>query len=623
MATKENLLFASISELVEKGVCLKDAEKIFAFCSEHGVSATTFKALANIGISWETMNELSKNWYIRTNRPLININEQSPMVLCSVFSHREVNRLCRYWKDKQAKKFRTPLDMVAAGISRDRIINLVERKKLGIVLKVAATSEQKEININCGVISELMKLNGIGAVYAAKIAAHKTAIKDLSELDEILGRKGISQQVVKGSYRAVVLQAAEKPSLRTQLGSILKHGSHKLDNKVRSTLMKKADKGMATVQMQSLTFVQANNNIGCQCVVDITAAPVTAFTAPYAKKGVVLGNSIGRNQFSGERLATDKVATVDFSDLVRADETSGKKIQEKAARCLRYLLGKIDGLEEGGKIYITKNIGVTHDMDKNEYVPVYGDGVSVLVELRNCYALLSGYDPAYRMQEHEVVAIKKEWVKQEDIIMTLDADRCNIYSTSQKRQDTMMFFDASTEENIEKFNKIFYGATHGEFTIREGEKVTGTMLVDAATRLSSHTCGMGMRADQGFTLKSFCILFDKDNQMDGEGTMLDTCAARAAKVSTKDVVGMQIQLRPHTVKATTKVVTTDYMQMTLNGKKLMTIYTSDVPEWLTNELRIKIEKGYDKMVKEATGVKPVAEHLESYDGIVVVVDAEK
>ncbi len=621
--TRENLLFASISELEVAGICRKDAEKIFAFCSERGVSATTFKALANIGISWESMKVLSHNWYVRTNHPLININEQSPMVLCAVFTHREVNRICRYWKDAQAKKFRTPLDMAAAGISRDRIMSLVERKKLGIVIKGEVVSEQKEININCGVISELMKLNGIGAVYAAKIAAHKTAIKDLSELDEILGRKGISQQVVKGSYRAVVLQAAEKPSLRTQLGSILKHGNHKLDNKVRNTLMKKADKGMATVQMQSLKFIQANNGVGCQCLVDITAAPVTAFTAPYAKKGVVLGNSIGRNQFSGERLATDKVATVDFSDLVRADETSGKKIQEKAARSLRYLLGKIKSLKEGGKIYITKNISSVYDIEQEKYVPVHGDGVSVLIELRDCYALLNGYEPAYRMQKHDLVRIEKEWVKDEDIIMTLDADRCNIYSTSQKRQDTMMFFDASTEENVKKFNKIFYNATHGEFAIREGEKVTGTMLVDAATRLSSHTCGMGMRADQGFTLKSFCILFDKDDQMDGEGTMLDTCAARAAKVSTKDVVGMQIQLRPHTVKATTKVVTTDYMQMTLNSKKLMTIYTSDVPEWLTNELRIKLEKGYDKMVKEATGVKPVAEHLESYDGIVVVVDTEE
>jgi len=619
---KENLLFASVSELEQAGICRKDAEKIFAFCSERGVSATTFKALANIGISWESMNKLSKNWYIRTNRPLININEQSPMVLCSVFTHREVNHICRYWKDAKAKKFRMPLDMIAAGISRDRIINLVERKKLGIVLKVAATSEQKEININCGIVSELMKLNGVGAVYAAKIAAHKTAIKDLSELDEILGRKGISKQVVKGSYRAVVLQAAEKPSLRTQLGSILKNGNHKLDNKVRNTLMKKAEKGMATVQMQSLKFIQANNGVGCQCLVDITAAPVTAFTAPYAKKGVVLGNSIGRNQFSGERLATDKVATVDFSDLVRADETSGKKIQEKAARSLRYLLGKIKSLKEGGKIYITKNISSMYDIEQEKYVPVHGDGVSVLIELRDCYALLNGYEPAYRMQKHDLVRIEKEWIKDEDIIMTLDADRCNIYSTSQKRQDTMMFFDTSTEENVKKFNKIFYNATHGEFAIREGEKVTGTMLVDAATRLSSHTCGMGMRADQGFTLKSFCILFDKDNQMDGEGTMLDTCAARAAKVSTKDVVGMQIQLRPHTVKATTKVVTTDYMQMTLEGKNLMTIHTSDVPEWLTGELRIKLEKGYDKMVKEATGVKPVAEHLEGYDGIVVVVDTE-
>jgi len=145
---KENLLFASVSELEQAGICRKDAEKIFAFCSERGVSATTFKALANIGISWESMNKLSKNWYIRTNRPLININEQSPMVLCSVFTHREVNHICRYWKDAKAKKFRMPLDMIAAGISRDRIINLVERKKLGIVLKVAATSEQKEININ-------------------------------------------------------------------------------------------------------------------------------------------------------------------------------------------------------------------------------------------------------------------------------------------------------------------------------------------------------------------------------------------------------------------------------------------------------------------------------------------
>lgn len=621
--TRENLLFASVSELELAGIYHKDAEKIFMFCSERGVSATTFKALANIGISWESMKVLSHNWYVRTNRPLININEQSPMVLCAVFTHREVNRLCRYWKDKQAKKFRMPLDMVAAGISRDRIMSLVERKKLGIVIKGKVVSEQKEININCGVVSELMKLSGIGAVYAARIAAYKAAIKDLSELDEILGRKGISRKVVEGSYRAVVLEAAEKPSLRAQLGSILKHGSHKLDNKVRSTLMKKADKGMATVQMQSLTFIQANNGVGCQCLVDITAAPVTAFTAPYAEKGVVLGNSIGRNQFSGERLATNKVATVDFSDLVRADETSGKEVQEKAARSLRYLLGKIKGLKEGGKIYITKNISSRYDIEQEKYVPVHGDGVSVLIELQDCYALLNGYNPAYRMQKHDLVRIEKSWVKDEDIIMVLDAKKCNIYSTSQKRQDTMMFFDASTEESVKKFNKIFYEATHGEFSIREGEKVTGTMLVDAATRLSSHTCGMGMRADQGFTLKSFCILFDKDDQMDGEGTMLDTCAARAAKVSTKDVVGMQIQLRPHTVKATTKVVTTDYMQMTLNGKKLMTIYTSDVPEWLTNELRIKLEKGYDKMVKEATGVKPVAEHLESYDGIVVVVDAEK
>ncbi len=621
--TKDNLLFASIAELELAGICRKDAEKIFAFCSERGVSATTFMALANIGISWESMKILGHNWYIRTNRPLININEQSPMVLCVIFSQREVNRICRYWKDTKAKKFRTPLDMVAAGISRDRIMSLVERKKLGIVIRGEVASEQKEININCGVVSELMKLNGIGAVYAAKIAAHKVVIKDLSELDEILGRKGISHKVAEGSYRAVVLEAAEKPNLRSQLGSILKNGSHKLDNKVRSTLMKKADKGMATVQMQSLTFIQANNGVGCQCLVDITAAPVTAFTAPYAKKGVTLGNSIGRNQFSGERLATDKVATVDFSDLVRADETSGKEIQEKAARSLRYLLGKIKGLDEGGKIFITRNINSRFDMKTEKYVPVYGDGISVLIELADCYALLNGYDPAYRMQEHNLTRIEKEWVKNEDVIMTLDADRCNIYSTSQKRQDTMMFFDASTEENVKKFNKIFYDATHGEFAIREGEKVTGTMLVDAATRLSSHTCGMGMRADQGFALKSFCVLFDKDDQMDGEGTMLDTCAARAAKVSTKDVVGMQIQLRPHTVKATTKVVTTDYMQMTLNGKKLMTIHTSDVPEWLTGELRIKLEKGYDKMVKEATGVMPTAEHLKDYDGIVVIVDTEK
>lgn len=484
--------------------------------------------------------------------------------------------------------------------------------------RFAEDKKTVEVDVNSADAVLLSKVDGFGSQTVSAIMEERTMNGAFKSLEDFKNRVVLGNghtinwdKAQSGVYVPVIGKAEEscQKSIADRLYDVISNGNHELDGDIRRKLM---DKGLySTVKMQSFEAVVSDSSrVGILFRMGIVSQPASMFTEPYAEKGVVLYDSIKHPV--RVVYGTTKIVAVNNSSILGIKENSlarkdvlaqmfwnafnaGEEtllladVKEKSHRVRRHLLTRVD----------------------NEYI-----SLSSLVKV---------YGKDGKFHKDNAVFAKKQIVK---VYASFTRDLM-IYSTSQNRQDNFLLFNSATKSAKEVAVRVFNEATYGQYGLRACEEISAAMAVDLTTRLSSHTCGLGMREAW---VDSFAILTGKDNQMDGEGIAAQSKVAlllsknpdgtlnmKAFQDNLEKVHGMQLQMRQHTAKATAHVKSDAYVAEVIGSMNLLKVYVANngvdivnvdtekkVTEWFMENLKNLLVKGSKK-----------PSELSDYDGVVV------
>ena len=482
--------------------------------------------------------------------------------------------------------------------------------------RFAGKSEKVEVDVNSADASQLVKIAGFGAQTVSAIISERTINGTFKSVEDFTNRVVLSNghkvnwdKAQSGTYIPVVGKTDScQKTVTDRLYGVISSGNHELTTDIRRKLM---NKGLySTVKMQSFeAVVSKDSRIGVLFRMGIVSQPASMFTEPYAEKGVVLYDSIKHPV----RVAygTTKVAAVNNSSILRINASS-KAERDKMA------LTFWDVFNDGETALILADVKEKGHIRRHLLTKVDNEYISLSTLVK-----VHGEDG--RFHKDNAVFASNQIIK---IYASFTRDLM-IYSTSQNRQDNFLLFNSETKEDAELAVRIFNEATYGQYELRVGEEISAAMAVDLTTRISSHTCGLGMREAW---VDSFAILTGKDNQMDGEGIAAQSKIAlllsknfdgslnmRAFQDNLEKVHGLQLQMRQHTAKATVHVKADAYVAEVLGSMNLLKVYVAsngvdiinveteeNVTEWFMENLRNLLVKGCGRKSE-----------LSDYDGVVV------
>lgn len=509
------------------------------------------------------------------------------------------------------------------------------------------------IELNTATKDELCKLDGVGEKVAEKILAWIAAgnrFEHVEDLDKV-ARKGTAVKALMTKH-AVPYVDGEKIAERTPYDLVLEElmaDHHEIPESLRKMFTRAGEKGKTTIVVPSLTFVESSKyEFGFVAKINVSAAPISLFSLAYADDSgtISLTSCTGHETYFGDRPVSNRMAVVDYSGVLKT--ATGKSslkgdLKEQAAAMVKYVMDN-------------DIVAVRYGQDTDGH----GGHMDFAVKQGDFYMSLcrSEYNKATRT--HVMAHYDVKYVE-ENTIMVMSNQKGMMFSTAQGRMDHRTFFDAQNQAAIDKFTEAMDLATFGEYSLRvkQGKGLTQTMLVDAATRLSSHLCGMGMRRDQHVVLRNMIILFKKDGNIDGHGYANVDSIVRMASIMLSSrngwnavsdsfrsklyeaVRGMMIQLRPYTAKGTVLNISSDRMRELEVGKEDdldcegFNLYVLDYSKPQNKRtkkereafaaLAFKMTKGADEVL-EHQGREKEAEKLASffkgYDGVKLVYGME-
>lgn len=482
--------------------------------------------------------------------------------------------------------------------------------------RFAEDKKTVEVDVNSADAVLLSKVDGFGSQTVSAIISERTINGMFKDADDFVDRIILSNghhinwtKAQSGDYVPVIKEVKVADDFEVNLLGIIKAGNHELDSDIRRTLM---NKGLySTVKMQSYEAVVNKNSRVCVLFnQDIVGQPASMFTEQYAEKNVRLYDSIKHPV--AVKYGTDKLATFNNSSLVSLNEDSKNEAVKEAINFRNSLMN--------GEISLVM-ADVKKDNERIRRHLLLNIGHDEYISLTHLVRRVDSFGKT----------IDNETVRESEIIDKLAVFNSEliVYSTSQARQDNFMAFNDIDDDARKMAALIFNDATFGQYDMRAGEKIPAAMAVDLTTRLSSHTCGLGMR---NATVQSFCVLTCKDSQLDGEGAADQTQIARMLAKDDEEHVdlkkfqyflekvhGLQIQVRPYTAKATAHVYGDHYVSRMLRNMNLYKVYVTDngrdiveaesgknVTKFFNQNFRHLLVKGQAK--KSA---------FMSYDGVVV------
>ena len=432
-----------------------------------------------------------------------------------------------------------------------------------------------EVDLNSADADQLVKIAGFGAQTVSAIISERTINGTFESVEDFANRVVLSNghkvnwdKAQSGTYTPVVGKTEDscQKIVTDRLYDVISSGNHELDGDIRRKLM---NKGLySTVKMQSYeAVVNKNSRVGVLFRQDIVGQPASMFTEPYAEKKVRLYDSIKHPVTV--KYGTDKLAAFNSSSLVSLNEDSKNEAVKEAINFRNSLMN--------GEISLVM-ADVKKDNERIRRHLLLNIGGDEYISLTRLVRRVDSFGKT----------IDNETVRKSEIINKLAVFNSEliVYSTSQARQDNFMAFDAIDDDARKMAVLIFNEATFGQYNLRAGEKIPAAMAVDLTTRLSSHTCGLGMR---NATVQSFCVLTCKDDgQLDGEGAADQTQIARMLAKDDEEHVdlkkfqyflekvhGLQIQVRPYTAKATAHVYGDHYVSRMLRNMNLYKVYVTD------------------------------------------------
>ena len=523
--------------------------------------------------------------------------------------------------EKMARVFRATIEGVKAlktfvDLGCKALVTKAAKKSFFDLQRFAEEKKTVEVDVNSADAVLLSRIAGFGSQTVSAILEERTmngAFKSVEDFtDRVVlgnGRKVNWDKAQSGVYIPVIGKAERsQKSVADRLYDVINNENHELDGDIRRKLM---NKGLySTVKMQSFeAVVSKDSRIGVLFRMGIVSQPASMFTEPYAEKGVVLYDSIKHPVCVP--YGTNKVVAVNNSSILRINASS-KAERDKMA------LTFWDAFNDGEAALILADVKEKGRVRRHLLTKVDNEYISLS-------SLVKVYGKDGKFHKDNAVFAKKQIVK---VYASFMRDLM-IYSTSQNRQDNFLLFNSETKEDTEIAVRIFNEATYGQYKLRVGEEISAAMAVDLTTRISSHTCGLGMREAW---VDSFAILTGKDNQMDGEGIAAqskvalllsknpdETLNMKAFQDNLEKVHGMQLQMRQHTAKATVHVKADAYVAEVLGSMNLLKVYVAsndvdiinveteeNVTEWFMKNLRNLLVKGCGRKSE-----------LSDYDGVVV------
>ena len=482
--------------------------------------------------------------------------------------------------------------------------------------RFAGKSEKVEVDVNSADASQLVMIIGFGSRTVSAIIEERTINGMFNDVDDFINRVIVGNRRINwakaqsGDYVPVVKKTPTINDFGGRLLEIIKSENHELDGDVRRQLM---SKGLySTVMMQSYdAVVNKNSRVGVLFRQDIVSQPASMFTEPYANKKVRLYDGIKHPVTV--KYGTDKLAAFNSSSLVSLNEDSKSETVIEAINFRNSLMnGDVDLVMADVK----KNNGRVR---RHLLMSVGDDEYISLTRLM------------YKVDGFGNKIVDNETVMESEIVNKLAVfnGKLIIYSTSQARQDNFMAFNDADEDASKMAVLIFNEGTFGQYNLRAGEKISAAMAVDLTTRLSSHTCGLGMR---NTIVQSFCVLTGKDDQLDGEGIADQTQVARMFATDGDDhmdlkmfqyylekVHGVQVQCRPYTAKATAHIYGDHYVARTMRNMSLFKVYVADNGKDIINaDTEENVTEFFNEnfrnlLVKGCAGKSK----FKTYDGVVV------
>lgn len=619
----ENLYEINVQELVEsKDLVEKDAKRLAkAFCTYKVVNmadidylplSAELKAFAKrrtyIPVDEKSEDDRPVNLNFPTNKDKEYIAE-----LCRAFSRKDGYKVLKFrsmvsGKDLAHKFIRNPYLLTGAGIAYETINSLVMAGRITAV----KIDEAVELNVNTASIEELTALDGIGVNYATRIVM---AVKKnpVSKIEDLVTRKVIAKAVLDKAmategWTLVVAPGSKSETLRDAVIGIMKSGNHKNYNSLIKAIKRRGAKGMSTVVCRKLIFKVDRNVAGhIAAISTVTSMPYSMVNERYVDDTVrefTLSN--GYQYSTNGKLNSDKMLAVSFA-IGRGDEDAEAMIN----------------MLKSATFYVARTKKDGRDMYLVEVPNADGNGTKLLslnqiVESKDEYGRRIG---AYK--EYPTSILYNADGSFKDTVFIVSNGKGAIFSTSQGRKDDVTFFSCRDKAEEKFFEEAMDYATFGEYSTRKNHKgeVDKSVLVDALTRLSSHTTGMGSTLSHGVCLDSITVLFHKDDNIDGLGYMRASAAGRVAcqvtgakieEVGGRNaarLLGSQLQVRPVTCKATAQVASDAYCDMYESKYNILVIKAY---EKILKKQRLHLNR---ILIKNASGDTSA---FKGYDGVRIV-----
>lgn len=371
------------------------------------------------------------------------------------------------------------------------------------------------------------------------------------------------------------------------VSDILKMGDHRNDHH----LVKDIKKREGNAQIQILTIrPDYHTRTKMSGILDITSVQITPLNRDYIKENVVLTNILGRNQVV--KRGSDEIMIIDFSAV--AGNKKLKKIACHIAKSEMYMI-----TAKGTKDILVKNRdGGFTSLLKNKRNDCREYGPAVVFSHATSNGLTQGT---------KIFGGKKGG---------------SINSASQGRKSQITYHNVTSDEDAEKFYSRLDTAIIGEWSKRKGYITDPKGVVDANTRISSKTTAMSLNKFQGCEIRNYVILFKKINESDGCSLTSTECVARIflhvmGMEETRENImyyaslfeGYLLQIRPYTVKASSNVEDTKFINRKLENYRIKDILVSELTDELIKQIDTRI------LAKGKTGNSP---DIDDFDGVRII-----
>lgn len=484
---------------------------------------------------------------------------------------------------------------------------------------------ERFVDINGALPEELTELKGIGEKLAMKIVEYRHAnggFTSIDEFDAAVGHKGALAKALTGNVKPMV--NGEKPYDKVSdvklFEMLLAENHHEIPERLRDGIKASAPEGQKSIYTQKINFC-IRKDLECYGYVALDVSSVTnnVFTRSYA----VDDGSISFTQVTGYerhipagKAATTSIVSVNTGDILRACRGEDDRI-EKADKA--HVANMVRKMRDGEWKVIRTQVPVGYDSQGNVRYSVVEHTDVVLETTRGDYMSLVYYDKKLVKRSdgrkvHKMVRYTADYVDAH-VTGVFTAKDGMVQSTAQDRSDDRTYFNMATQADRDKYHAAFKEATVGAqgFLLNLGTGFTSGQLVDVATRLSSHACSMGMRADQGAHVESIGIVLSKNGFGDGGDAFINVetfgkalAACTESEVNTKDedaLEGKQVQFRAFLMKCTGLLKRAEWIVKELNG--LSVAYVDVSKENFAEEELVLLQALGTKLVKGAFDILKV------------------